>query len=143
MALKDSSVRHLWNCGSVYVCVCVCVCVCWRLCSVESNTLRSFQTAAHQAPLSLGFSRQEYWMGCRFPSKNNAYVLQMNEIKGERPDILHADLQIHKTCSQVYLLFYALSSIFYCDDWRREECLKSINHTMCYFSYEMIEKILM
>ena len=26
------------------------------------------QTAAHQAPLSLGFSRQEYWTGLPFPS---------------------------------------------------------------------------
>ena len=25
-------------------------------------------TAAHQAPLSLGFSRQEYWSGLPFPS---------------------------------------------------------------------------
>ena len=96
----------------MHVCVCVCVCVCWRLCSVESNTLRSFRTAAHQAPLSFGFSRQEYWMGCRFPSKNDAYVLHMNEIKGERPDILHADLQIHKTtCSQVYTSVFCF--IFY------------------------------
>ena len=27
------------------------------------------QTAAHQAPLSLGFSRQEHWSGLPFPSK--------------------------------------------------------------------------
>ena len=26
------------------------------------------QKAAHQAPLSLGFSRQEYWSGVQFPS---------------------------------------------------------------------------
>ena len=26
------------------------------------------QTAAHQAPLSLGFSRQEHWSGLTFPS---------------------------------------------------------------------------
>ena len=26
------------------------------------------QTTAHQAPLSLGFSRQEYWSGLQFPS---------------------------------------------------------------------------
>ena len=26
------------------------------------------QTAAHQAPLSLGFFRQEYWSGLSFPS---------------------------------------------------------------------------
>ena len=25
-------------------------------------------TAAHQAPLSMGFSRQEYWSGLPFPS---------------------------------------------------------------------------
>ena len=30
------------------------------------------QTAAHQAPLSLGFSRQEYWSGLPFPSKCGA-----------------------------------------------------------------------
>ena len=26
------------------------------------------ETAAHQAPLSLGFSRQEHWSGLQFPS---------------------------------------------------------------------------
>ena len=29
------------------------------------------QTAAHQAPLSLGFSRQEHWSGLPFPSPMN------------------------------------------------------------------------
>ena len=29
-------------------------------------TLRDPWTAAHQAPLSMGFSRQEYWEGCHF-----------------------------------------------------------------------------
>ena len=33
------------------------------------------QTAAHQAPLSLGFSRQEYWNGVPFPSPIHAYML--------------------------------------------------------------------
>ena len=33
-------------------CVCVCVCVC---------------VIAHQAPLSMEFSRQEYWRGLPFP----------------------------------------------------------------------------
>ena len=31
-------------------------------------TLSIPQTAAHQAPLSMGFSRQEYWIGLPFPS---------------------------------------------------------------------------
>ena len=33
------------------------------------------QTAAHQAPLSLGFSRQEYWSGLPFPSPMHACTL--------------------------------------------------------------------
>ena len=32
-----------------------------RLCATQ-------ETAAHQAPLSLGFSRQEHWSGLPFPS---------------------------------------------------------------------------
>ena len=34
---------------------------CVRLCATP-------ETAAHQAPPSLGFSRQEYWSGLPFPS---------------------------------------------------------------------------
>ena len=34
------------------------------------------ETAAQQAPLSLGFSRQEYWSGLPFPSPMNAKSLQ-------------------------------------------------------------------
>ena len=34
---------------------------CVRLCATP-------QTATHQAPSSLGFSRQEYWSGLPFPS---------------------------------------------------------------------------
>ena len=32
-------------------------------------------TAAHQAPLSLGFSRQEHWSGLPFPSPEKALSL--------------------------------------------------------------------
>ena len=31
-------------------------------------TLGTIWTVAHQAPLSIGFSRQEYWSGLPFPS---------------------------------------------------------------------------
>ena len=31
--------------------------------SVMSNSLKTFWTVAHQAPLSMGFSSQEYWSG--------------------------------------------------------------------------------
>ena len=33
-----------------------------------SNSFATPQTVAHQAPLSMGFPRQEYWSGLLFPS---------------------------------------------------------------------------
>ena len=61
-----------WKCVCVRACVCVCVCVLLllllpsrlspvRLCATP-------QTATHQAPPPLGFSRQEHWSGLPFPS---------------------------------------------------------------------------
>ena len=41
------------------MCVCVCVCVCVFSCSVVSDSTP--WTGARQAPLSMEFSRQEYW----------------------------------------------------------------------------------
>ena len=35
------------------------------------------ETAAHQAPLSLGFSRQEYWSGLPFPSPKSIATLAL------------------------------------------------------------------
>ena len=37
------------------------VCMCAQVCM-------TLWTAAHQAPPSMGFSRQEYWSGLPFPS---------------------------------------------------------------------------
>ena len=51
-------------------CVCVCVHVHTRTCcvaSVVSDSLRPLWTVAHQAPLSMEFSRQEYWSGVPCP----------------------------------------------------------------------------
>ena len=36
-------------------------------CQIMSDSLRPIWTAARQAPLSVGFSRQEYWSGLPFP----------------------------------------------------------------------------
>ena len=52
------------------VCVCVCVCVCAR--AHTRTRAQSFLTVtpwtvAHQAPLFMGFSRQEYWSGSSCP----------------------------------------------------------------------------
>ena len=48
------------------VCVCVCVCVCVSLSRV--CLFVTPRTVAHQASLSMEFSRQEYWSGLPFPS---------------------------------------------------------------------------
>ena len=46
----------------------MCVCVCMHPChSFMSNSVIP-QTVAHQAPLSKGFPRQEYWSGLPFPA---------------------------------------------------------------------------
>ena len=45
--------------------MCVCVCVRERERERESETSNSLQP--HQAPLSMGFSRQGYWSGLSFP----------------------------------------------------------------------------
>ena len=59
----------------LYVCVCVCVCVC-----VRARALSHFSrvwlfvtlgTVARQAPLSIGFSRQEYWSGLLCPASGD------------------------------------------------------------------------
>ena len=49
-------------CVCVCVCVCMSVCVCAQLCFFETPC-----TVAHQAVLSMGFPRQEYWTGLPFP----------------------------------------------------------------------------
>ena len=48
------------------VCVCLCVCIVSRFSCVR--LLATPWTTAHQAPPSMGFSRQEYWSGV--PSAN-------------------------------------------------------------------------
>ena len=39
----------------------------WSLVTKSGPTLATPWTVAHQPPLSMGFSRQEYWSGLPFP----------------------------------------------------------------------------
>ena len=46
----------------------MCVCVCMRVCMLSSVQIFTTPcTVAHQAPLSMGFPRQEYWSGLLIP----------------------------------------------------------------------------
>ena len=47
---------------------CVCVCVCLGISRSVVSDPATLWTVACQAPLSTGFSRQEYWSGLPFPS---------------------------------------------------------------------------
>ena len=53
----------------VYICVHACVRACVRACSVASvvSDSATLWTIACQAPLFVGFSRQEYWSGLPCP----------------------------------------------------------------------------
>ena len=68
------------------LCVCVCVCVCGGsgggLVAKLCLTLASPWTVAHQAPLSKGFPRQEYWNQLSFPISGD---LPDPRIKPESP----------------------------------------------------------
>ena len=72
----------------LYVCVCVC--------AQSYPTLETLWTIARQAPLSLGFSRQEYWSGLPFPSLGDlpdlgieprTPVLQTDTLLSEPPNL--------------------------------------------------------
>ena len=53
---------------------CVCVCVCARACALSHAKLFvTPRTAAHQAPLSLGFPRQKYWSGLPLPTPGDPF----------------------------------------------------------------------
>ena len=78
-------------CVCVYVCVCVCVCV-KSLSHVQ--LFATPWTVACQAPLSMGFSRQEYWSGLPLPSpgdlpnpriKPRSPALQADALSSEPP----------------------------------------------------------
>ena len=53
----------------IFVSSCVCVHVCVCVCMLSHVQLFATPcTVAHQAPLSMEFSRQEYWSGLPFPT---------------------------------------------------------------------------
>ena len=62
---KPKNKMYLCVCVCVCVCVCLCVCVCVLSCIWLCATP---WTISHQVPLSMGFSRWEYWNGLPFPT---------------------------------------------------------------------------
>ena len=72
------------------MCVCVCVCVCARTRTCALSHRRLFVilwTVAHQAPLSMGFPRQEYWSGLLFPSPGDLPDLGIKPVSPVSPTL--------------------------------------------------------
>ena len=67
--LRDFCVSVLFRSIILVSFVCVCACVCAMLSHVPLFATPG--TVARQAPLSMGFPRQEYWSGLPFPSPGN------------------------------------------------------------------------
>ena len=62
--------------------MCVCVCVCDQLLILVQLFVTAW-TVAHQAPLFMRFSKQEYWSGLPFPPPRDLTN------PGYEPRILH------------------------------------------------------
>ena len=61
--------------------------------SVVSNSLRTAWNVAHQAPLCMEFSRQEYWSGLPFPTPG------IFPTKGLNPHLLHWQVGFFYYCT--------------------------------------------
>ena len=59
---------HTPHCHNLQTHICVCVLLLLLSCFSRVRLCATPQRAAHQAPPSLGFSRQEHWSGLPFPS---------------------------------------------------------------------------
>ena len=71
--------------------------------SVMSDSFRTLWTVAHQAALSMGFSRQEYWSGLSFPSPGGLPDPEIErlspELQADSLSLSHqGSLSFHKDC---------------------------------------------
>ena len=86
----------------------VCICVC-QVASVVSDC--TSQTVARQDPLSVGFSRQEYWSGLTFPSPGVFLTL------GSNPGLMRCRCSLyclgHQGSPYKYILFGFFSLVGY------------------------------
>ena len=57
---------YICTCVYIYIYICICICVHTQSLSCVQLFVTLWTTAVHQAPLSMRFSRQEYWSGLPF-----------------------------------------------------------------------------
>ena len=75
-------------------------------------------TVAHQAPLSMGFSRQEYWSGSPFPSPGDLPIpgiepgspaLQADALTSEPPGKPNVDITFPLIQAKIKLVLLAIN----------------------------------
>ena len=109
------------------VCVCVCVCVFWLLSRVRLSVTP--WTVVHQAPLSMEFSRQEYWSGLPFLLQGTFLTQGSNPgLPHCRQILYHLSHQGSPTYSlvaqmvkpNIYIYIYKINKTYYVAQWRRQ-----------------------
>ena len=79
-----------------------------------SPTLTTPWTVAHQAPLSMGFSRQEYWSGLPFPSPGD---LPSPGIEPRSPALQENSLPTELHGKPIYILYIYIYMYIYLKEW--------------------------
>ena len=75
----------------------VCVCVCVYLLVAQSRPTVTAWTVAHQAPLSMEFSRQDYWSGLPCPSPSLFSISMTNTVNLRAHSVLAIMLNAFNT----------------------------------------------
>ena len=92
------------------VCVCVCVCVC-----VYAQSYPTLWSVACQAPLSVGFFRQEYWSRLTFPPPGNLPNTGIKPVSPASPTLQADSLPIESLGKPMSVSDIGLEFSFLCD----------------------------
>ena len=126
-------------CGGLVVklCWCVCVCVCGGLVVKLCPTFVTPWTVACQAPLSVGFSRQEYWSELPSPSPGDLPNpgIKLNPVSciagrfftnSATREAIHTHTYIHAQIYTIYIFITLGAALIWC--YSHTSFLFLINH---------------
>ena len=87
-------------------------------------TLCDPKTAAPQAPLSLGFSRQEYWSGLPFPTPGEQYGDSLKRLEIKLPEIPLLGIYSEETRTEKYTGTPVFTAALFTIDrtWKQPRC---------------------
>ena len=102
-------------------------------------------TIAYQAPLSMGFSRQEYWSGLPFPSPGVGRSLGLQETRGWNLGLLHCRQTLYRLSHQgspsVQFSSFAQSCPTLCDPMNRSTPGLPVHHQLPEFTQIHVHRV--